>query len=235
MNGRNKPKWDDARWHPSVQNKSGMGQTFPFELPAWHAVATCLRELADAVGDDFTLVERLTAGMRSLDQQLRNFSAYRYSVQSVPQVNPGASDWVWQELGEKSFQRAGMLTIFANAPMPMHDHPGTSGAALILHGSVRIKQFDIKAVHDSDHRSMVELIKTNESIYHQGALASFFAERGNIHTLEAVSDCCAALCVHINAYDWSDRHWYFPVFPYTGYELVFLAHRVRTRVGIRWE
>ncbi len=126
------------------------------------------------------------------------------SSRPVSRENP----WLWYPLQEGEWARVGLLTVTADHPLPLHDHPGSSGLLLVLSGEVRVRQFDIAGV--VWQRSRVGLQHRSDCSLAKYEISAFRAYCGNIHGIEALSERAILLDLLLHPCHDAMRSWYFP-------------------------
>ncbi len=153
-------------------------------------------------------LHRLLDGLREWLVQRPAFSlALETALACAPcQAHP----WRYQTMIDSPLLRAGLLTLFRFAPIPLHDHPGACGAQRVLFGRVQIERYDHSAGAGQSPR-VVWLERTAEQDFTSGGSASFHRGSGNLHQLKSLTARSVLLSVLIRPHQDGGRAWYFPV------------------------
>lgn len=127
--------------------------------------------------------------------------------------------WGWELLAELGSMKVGLMTVDADNPIGLHDHPGSSGAQLVLAGEVRVVQYQHSPVSPLSPLSLVSksgskrcnLERVSESLLSKADSAAFTPDFGNIHELVSTQQQTIILNLVLNPYNEADRNWYFPI------------------------
>ena len=173
----------------------------------------------------------LEVGVRAMHGDLERFSEYQNAMKIALAARPSfAEPWVWRPLLETEALRIGFLVLYRYGRMPLHDHPGASGAQLVIKGGVRIQQFQ----HQSGPEAygglrILELVLDRE--FREGEVASYKADTGNIHGLEAMQPSAVLFTVTVPPpYRGKERAWYYPLPLCPQKHPRFLVNRVARRI-----
>lgn len=143
---------------------------------------------------------------------LMSTSIYRENVNSSFQRMARSKYWGWKTVYEDSLGKAGLFSIYDNAPVPLHDHPGSRGAIMVIEGEVEVDRYDL---HESSRHhqgsGVVELERYDTTLLKPFDITWFGKDEGNIHGMRAVSGQCVMLKVQLMSVDAGDRSWYFPI------------------------
>jgi len=121
--------------------------------------------------------------------------------------------WGWKSVHEDEQGKAGLFSIFRNAPVPLHDHPEACGVLMVLQGEVEVEKFTLdKAYRENPSSGMVELECIERQVLKPFELSWFGPEEGNIHGLHTRTEQSVMLKVQLPANAEKSRSWYFPFF-----------------------
>lgn len=126
-----------------------------------------------------------------------------------PQILEQLSRWGWQSWMDTQALRIGFLTVDANKPIPIHDHPGSAGLLIVLQGKLQVQQFTASTEHTSARR--IELSLEQELDAGPGEFVTFSPFAGNIHSVRAHEETCIVLDVLLTPYKEQERGWYMPI------------------------
>jgi len=145
-------------------------------------------------------------------QSLIEFS-WRQAMASRQQASVPCSDhpWGWVPMLDTPDVLVGTLTVFHDQPIPLHDHPGSTGLLLVLRGEVQIASYQPADTPDHAPRSPLALVQTAHDILAPGQFAHFGPSENNIHGMQAIDDDCVLLDVLFAPYPLHRRAFYFPV------------------------
>ena len=128
-------------------------------------------------------------------------------------TTPGnGQTWGWHPLWDDEALRVGLLIVMPGAPIPLHDHPGSTGLLQVLEGRVIIRQYTLRDLANS--RGEPELVVLNvegRRKYATNDYLIFGPEQGNIHAVSAVDGPCVLLDVLFHPYRDEERSWFMPL------------------------
>lgn len=136
------------------------------------------------------------------------------------------ANWGWQPYISEPEIRIGLLEIYKNDPIPIHDHPGASGILLVFEGELVIKQYELEHVVRENRMNLANLSMRSQQRLANTQYAFITPGQGNIHSLDAVSDVCIVLDVLLTPYDEKQRSWFLPVNNKTSHSRIFTAFRL---------
>lgn len=137
--------------------------------------------------------------------------------------------WGWQPVYEDSLGKAGLFSIYKNAPVPMHDHPHSLGALMVVEGEVEVERFNLEPGHEQGGSGMVKLKRYDCKRLQAFDITWFSANEGNIHRMQSLSDQCVMLKIQLCAKQAADRSWYFPLFNDNPNAEVIQARRIMSQ------
>ncbi len=160
---------------------------------------------------------------------LMNTSQYRGLVNSSFRRLTRTKNWGWKAIYEDALGKAGLFSIYRNAPVPLHDHPGTRGALMVVEGEVEVERFTLKEQYRERNESgLVELQRCDKKVLKPFDITWFGPETGNVHGMRALTDQCVMLKVQLLQMK-ADRSWYFPVFTVEQGQEMLQARRIVSR------
>ena len=168
-----------------------------------HNITQAVRQFIDT--------QRLTGSIHELDHRLISTfnSTVKRLVNSTPleASKPDTQSWQWTEIVAAEDYNVGILHIYNNGHIPIHDHPGSAGLLYILQGELQVKQFQVNnsssLLTQLEHITSLDL-KESES-------TSFGPDNGNIHSLHASNGDVYIMDILVSPYSIYERKWYLPV------------------------
>jgi hypothetical protein len=161
-----------------------------------------------------------------LHQLLLLESGYLSLTKTAFELNPDlAHPWGWIPIIQTPEVHAGLLTTYRFHPVPLHDHPNSNGAQLVIRGRVNIHRFNLLQSKETS-QSLAKLERLSSNTLSAGDTDGHTATSGNIHRLETETPRCLLLCVHVPPYEERQRSWYIPVDTLTYQKPTQLVRRV---------
>ena len=118
--------------------------------------------------------------------------------------------WSYQHLNTTKLLQIGLLTLYHDTRVPLHDHPGAYGVQYVISGKVHIQQYQ----HASDidtKQSITALEKVADNSLIKDEVSIFQPLVGNIHQLKSISKRSVLLSVVLHPNKAQERFWYFPI------------------------
>jgi hypothetical protein len=137
--------------------------------------------------------------------------------------------WGWKPYVSEPELNIGLLRIYKNNPIPIHDHPGASGVLLVLEGELKIDEFEIEHVVENESIRLANLSRNHQKNLKTSQFSIITPDEGNIHSLSTTSDVCTVLDVLLQPYDESKRTWYLPVNEKISTENIFTVFRLNNQ------
>lgn len=160
---------------------------------------------------------------------LMSTASYRELVNSSYRRLTRTKYWGWKPVYEDDLGKAGLFSIYRSAEVPLHDHPGTHGVLMVVEGELEVERFTLKEQYRQTNESgMVELDRYDYQTLKPFDITWFGPEEGNLHRMQAISEQCVLLQVHLPKSD-SDRSWYFPIFSAKQHQDSIMARRIMSR------
>jgi hypothetical protein len=122
----------------------------------------------------------LARSLDAMDPVLRRFGETQYEI-------PYTFRWVERN---PHFDMV-LLTLKQGMPIPPHDHPRTTGVALIIGGSACIATYELEDPPSQAKRPALRIIAARE--YKSGSVSTLTSRRDNIHSVHALDDFCHIL------------------------------------------
>jgi len=117
--------------------------------------------------------------------------------------------WIWKKIAENKNSRVGLLKIFSLMEIPLHDHPGSNGALLVLDGCTQVNKFQQGSQVVNGVNSFKNLSHLGEDVLHRHEMTIYTQTLGNIHGLKSLSSHCVLLCFQSPVCLKGNRSWYF--------------------------
>jgi len=172
----------------------------------------------------------LSHNMTLLHKLLLGSPEYRQLVDSRYRMLTRNKYWGWKSVHNDDQLTIGVFSLYRNAPIPLHDHPGTQGVIMVLEGELELERFTLPARYRDDNRSgMVELNRCSRQTLSAFDVAWFQTVEGNLQGLRALSEQCVLLKVQLPGDCTGERSWYFPVHGVDDLENSIPARRIISR------
>lgn len=154
----------------------------------------------------------LAHNMTLLHKLLMGSVEYRQLVDGRYRMLVRNKYWGWKSVHNDDQLSIGVFSLFRNAPIPLHDHPGTQGVIMVLEGELEVERFTLPARYRSENCSgTVQLDRCSQQSLAAFDVAWFQAVEGNIQGLRSISEQCVLLKVQLPGSCTGERSWYFPV------------------------
>jgi hypothetical protein len=151
--------------------------------------------------------------VKQLHLLLQRENGYLSLLKAAFEVTPDiAHPWGWMPLIQTPGVSAGLLTTYRFYPVPLHDHPNSGGAQLVIRGLVKVHRFNLLESEETS-QSLVKLKRLSTVTLSAGDADGHTATSGNIHRLETETPRCLLLSMHTPSYEERKRNWYVPVDP----------------------
>jgi hypothetical protein len=179
--------------------------------------------------DQTSSVVGLRTAVGSLHQLLLQQRGYSTLIETAIARNPDVTHpWSWIPLIQIQQLNAGLLTTFRFSSQPIHDHPGSSGALLVIRGRIRIHRFNYQDP-GTYSQSILKLERLDSDTLSAGDTDGHTTNLANIHQLENETSRCLLLCMHSPPIDERNRSWFLPVEPFPRRMPTLLVKRVNRR------
>ena len=114
----------------------------------------------------------------------------------------------WTPLYQDPSCQISLVAVYRGQDMPLHDHTGSFGLSLVLSGRVRIRYARSMSVDPATGMTQIRVAGTHECTAQQ---ASWFGQRLNLHSIEAVTARAQILVVHMPPINREKQAIYFPL------------------------
>ena len=157
-------------------------------------------------------VDSLAAHVKQVYADLQHSRDFRELLETARRFTPGKQSPVFHEtLVEDHHCRLSLIGIHRFAPIPVHDHPRTTGVQLVLHGRVQVRNYRISEVVREP--SLVRLECVAESVLGVGSTAAVEDRTNNLHGLQALNLNAVCLALQAPPLAAERQAWYFPTHP----------------------
>lgn len=120
--------------------------------------------------------------------------------------------WDWEELYRDPKLAIGLLRIYRLDPIPLHDHPGTTGLQITLSDRLQCEQFNLLGKQNGTAGNLT-LQRAYDRTLKPGSVISIFTpESGAIHALQSHTEQSIQCCLLFDPYRESERRWFFPLY-----------------------
>lgn len=123
--------------------------------------------------------------------------------------------WGYLSLAEEEQFSAGLLTVLPGTPIPIHDHPGSTGLLVVLKGQVKAHLYE--TVEQDAGSNTLSLKRTSVGSAGVGEFVTFGPDERNIHSLEACKEPVVLFDLLISPYKPEERSWFLPMDPTQGH------------------
>lgn len=105
---------------------------------------------------------------------------------------------------------AKLIALKPGNNLPLHDHPGSAGAMMVVSGDVRVVACEKK--NDLNHSSCALTFVENK-LLSTGETSCFTKEQHNIHSLKTVSERAVLLLIHTSPFSINEQTYFFTASP----------------------
>lgn len=196
-------------------NPQAIWQWFAQELQTW-------RTRRD---DDREAEKLVQLGVRLLHSRLRRCRsgyAVALDVARLPRAMC-PKDWLWQPLFESKDIRAGLMTVYEDRPVPLHDNPEADSLMLVVYGRARLRQF--RVVGGEDEAGRVDLKCVTDRNVDSGNLLLARHEVGNVIGIASSAPQAVILTILTPPYAEAERAWYTPRGELSGRDTIVRAEK----------
>jgi hypothetical protein len=167
-------------------------QTFCSSDPAAHKFVALLKGLFIVLAEDIQIKSSLTRLQRQCKPQIIG----DHPVIHEPQL------------------RAGFVGMGAKSSLPIHDHPDSFGAVMLLQGQVGVDIFNVQSSERTKNQktSCIELRRLRNDILRPGDISMIFPYQGNLHRVKSPSQIPSIfLDILVSRTQIGNRNFYFPL------------------------
>lgn len=120
--------------------------------------------------------------------------------------------WGWQPLFKDRHAHIGLITVYRDTPIPLHDHPNCRAASLVLEGQIEIERFTlVERFRQLTKSGKVELTPESREYLKANEITWIEPVIGNIHGMRAITNKCVLLKFQLDSPVKTYRSWYFPL------------------------
>lgn len=195
-----------------IHRYDNQAQLFDLETtPIWREFLSGMRvALKRCKAGTVGIEEIADHNIQLLHKELAKTTTFKAAVRNATTSQKDDHHWYWQSLLSSEKINAGLLTVYAGQPIPLHDHPGANGMIIVLQGKVRVSQYQLTQELNANHSANVALRKISDRHLGMGETDMFLHNRGNIHGMRALSQKCIILDILIPPQTSEERSWYLP-------------------------
>ena len=177
------------------------------------------RSSFESVLDDsvMALVEKACVNIDSLNrfyalrEQVLSWVKCELEFDAPPDNSMTWAGWGWQPYVNEPEIRIGLLRVYKNDSVPIHDHPGASGMLVILEGELTLNEYQLEQSDQYNQMQLASLSMTGQQNLVSNQYALITPDQANLHSLSAASDVCIILDVLLTPYAEEQRSWFTPV------------------------
>jgi hypothetical protein len=164
-------------------------------------------------GADWALYQQLITCTQAVHAEYSRCASYADALALARTAAPSDKcPWLFQKLVETERTLSGILTLFRVSPVPMHDHPASHGAQLLLDGECRIRQYEPMQSF-SDANRVVLLERKTDELLTRGDIAAYTPWLLNIHQFQPVTSRCHLFTFSVKPDTGIGRSWFFGINP----------------------
>lgn len=161
---------------------------------------------------DSDAVKKLSRSIENLIIPFANERQIRTVLNRVEHAKASGS-WSDVSLIHTPKLRAGVIELYADNTIPMHNHPACIGLLVPISGELTVDQLDLDVPLESLTRGKpLRLHRIRQTLVGRGDFSLILPDLGNVHRLHSCgSKSCIFLDILICRTHFSDRHWFFPL------------------------
>lgn len=146
------------------------------------------------------------------NQQQRLYQWIRDVLSQEQPLEPvdARQDWDWYSYIDALDLNIGILKIYQNKPIPIHDHPNATGILMVLSGKLAIDEYQIENTYRLGNMNLAQLNVTAQYCLGENDYTFITPDKGNLHGLAAASHVCYVLDIMLQPYAMQQRSWYLP-------------------------
>lgn len=154
----------------------------------------------------------LAALLKDIHTEIRKFPDFTALVEAAHKFTPSKETPSFcATLSHDEQYNLSLVGIHRFAPLPVHDHPDTDGALLVVHGRVQVRNYRVE--ESVRNPSLVRLQCLSEKILAAGSVATIDHSTNNLHGLQAMNLTSVCLVFHTPPLVEKQQAWYFPTHP----------------------
>jgi hypothetical protein len=133
-------------------------------------------------------------------------------------------------LFENDFLRVNLISIKKERALPMHDHPGSSGAMMVISGKVHAIAFEEEKSADNTQSSNILTI-TDSKIASVNETGCFTEDQYNIHSIKALTNRAVLMVIHTPPFAANQQTFFFTANPLQKVGSQILVQPVRAQAS----
>lgn len=173
----------------------------------WRLFCEELEVWRKAEADDIQAERLAQLALRLLHSRLRR-SGGGYAAALDAAHLPRAlcdKDWLWHPLYDNDCLRAGLMSIYDDQPVPLHDHPGADCLLLVVYGRMRFGRYTVMEQRSARRAALIrEELREVDS----GETVLLRRERGGVLGLVSAAPQSVVLTIISPPYPERLRNWY---------------------------
>lgn len=134
-------------------------------------------------------------------------------------------------LFENTLMRVNLLALEPGKDLPLHDHPGSAGAMMVISGGISAMACEQTEKMDNTNYSRTLLTVTGRNILSAGETGCFTQKQHNIHSFNALTERAVLIVVHTPPFAAIQQSFFFTVPPLQKVGSQILVQRVRAQVA----
>lgn len=183
----------------------------------------------DHADDQHAALVRLVDAMYPV---LRNEPVLQQAMAQCPKAGEQTSPSWWRSVHKDIASQITLVAVYQGHAMPLHDHPGSRGLALVLSGRAQIRYADVVQLDQAS--GITEIVMTDSQECTEQKVSSFDTEHNNLHSIEAMTPCVQLLVVHTPPIKREEQAFYFPLLAkqwLPGQQLRAKRIKIRNHIG----
>jgi len=137
-------------------------------------------------------------------------------------------------LFENNVLRVNLLAIKSGSDLPLHDHPGSLGAMVVISGQVRTIACEYATKVGNTNQSQNWLTITENKIFSSMETSCFTRDQHNIHSIKAVTNRAVLMVIHTQPFAANQQSFFFTADPQQKVGSQVLTQRVRAQAFQRF-
>ncbi len=163
---------------------------------------------------------------------LHNEPVLQQAMAQCPLASENTAPSWWRTLHEDTTSQITLVAVYQGHAMPLHDHPGSRGLALVLSGRAHIRYADVVQLDQAS--GIAEIAMTDSQQCSEQEVSSFDTEHNNLHSIAAMTPCVQLLVVHTPPIKREEQAFYFPLLAkhwLPGQQLRAKRIKIRNHIG----
>jgi len=131
-------------------------------------------------------------------------------------------------LFKNDFLRANLIAIQQERSLPLHDHPDSSGAMMVISGKVHAISCEQEKSTNNTHPGSILTI-TDSKLISANETSCFTQDQYNIHSIKALTDRAVLMVIHTPPFAPNQQTFFFTATPLQKIGSQILVQRVRAQ------